>query len=125
MRGALVHLMLLAMCGCGKSGGSNDAGFGDGYGDDGGGGDIFKHFNHQVRATCKAGEVILPREMETFEADWIEKVELGPHRYEYVQTYDLDGESYTLTFGATQMQYLDADLNVIDTAAITSYIVGW
>jgi hypothetical protein len=24
-----------------------------------------------------------------------------------------------------QMQYLDADLKVIDTAAVTSYIVGW
>jgi hypothetical protein len=27
--------------------------------------------------------------------------------------------------GALQMQYLDADLKVIDTAAVTSYIVGW
>jgi hypothetical protein len=32
----------------------------------------------------------------------------------------------TNTIGeAIQMQYLDADLNEIDTAAITSYIVGW
>jgi hypothetical protein len=31
----------------------------------------------------------------------------------------------SMTAGTYQMQYLDAELNVIDTAAITSYIVGW
>ena len=31
----------------------------------------------------------------------------------------------SMTSGAEEMKYLDADLNEIGSAAITSYIVGW
>ena len=144
--------MMLFVLGCSGSSGSTDAGIGDGdvdgngNGDDvdvgeyftllipagaqicsiGGGGDIFKHFNHQIRATCKTGEVVLPREMETFEADWIETVEVSPdglmlspkgpgtftrliqgtpddgkYYFEFQQIWEANGQDYELSAGAT------------------------
>ena len=145
----LLLLLLIMLVGSCSSGGGNDAGIGDGDdaggGDDadvgehftlaipagaeicsiGGGGDVFKHFTHQVRAICKPGEVILPREMETFEADWIERVEVSPdgvvlapkgpgeftrsiqgtpdegkYYYEFAQTWEAGGQDYELMAGA-------------------------
>ena len=85
--------------------------------------DIFGEYATKGRVTFAAGLFRLPREQASVELDWIEKVELGPeqteptpqgagtftrtiegtaddgiYRYEYVQVYDLDGESYTLIF---------------------------
>lgn len=144
----VMMLMIMVVAACSGSSETVDAGDGDGYGygDDvdvgeyfalsipagaricsiGGGGDIFLHFNHQVRATCRAGEVILPREMETFEADWIETVEVSPdglvlspkgpgtftrkihgtpddgkYYYEFQQIWEAGGRDYELTGGAT------------------------
>jgi len=85
--------------------------------------DIFGEYATKGRVTFKEGVFRLPREQGSFALDWIEKVELGPerteptpqeagtftrtiegtaddgvYRYEYVQAYDLGGQSYTLTF---------------------------
>jgi hypothetical protein len=85
--------------------------------------DIFGEYRTKGRVAFSAGLVRLPREQASVEVDWIEKVELGPDRteptpqgvgtftrtiegtaddgiywYEYVQAYDLNGQSYTLTF---------------------------
>lgn len=85
--------------------------------------DIFGEYATKGRVTFAAGLVRLPRDQDSVEVDWIGKVELGPdrseptpagagvftrtiegtaedgtYRYEYVQAYDLDGETYTLTF---------------------------
>ena len=85
--------------------------------------DIFGEYATKGRVTFKEGVFRLPREEESFSLDWIEKVELGPdrtepvpqgggtftrtiegtaddgiYRYEYMQAYDFEGQSYTLTF---------------------------
>jgi hypothetical protein len=85
--------------------------------------DIFGEYRTKGRVTFAAGLWRLPRDGDSLEVDWIEKVELGPerdeptpqgigtfsrtitgtpddgiYRYEYVQAFDLNGESYTLTF---------------------------
>jgi len=111
--------------------------------------DIFGEYRTKGRVTFSEGVFRLPREQESFALDWIEKVELGPdraepvpqgagtftrtiegtaddgiYRYEYVQTYDLDGQSYTLTFktafvvsgGAAQTQVKTFDDAFISTA---------
>jgi hypothetical protein len=111
--------------------------------------DIDGEYRTKGRVTFAEGVFRLPREQASFELDWIEKVELGPdrteptpqgngtftrtiegtaddgiYRYEYVQAYDLNGQSYTLTFrtafvvtgGAAEKQVKTFDDAFISTA---------
>ena len=111
--------------------------------------DIDGEYRTKGRVTFAEGVFRLPREQASFELDWIETVELGPdrteptpqgngtftrtiegtaddgiYRYEYVQAYDLNGQSYTLTFrtafvvsgGAAEKQVKTFDDAFISTA---------
>ncbi len=111
--------------------------------------DIFGEYATKGRVTFAEGLFRLPRDRDSVEVDWIEKVELGPdrsepapqaggtftrtiegsvddgiYRYEYVRVYDLDGQSYALTFktafvvssGAAEKQVKTFDDAFISTA---------
>jgi hypothetical protein len=111
--------------------------------------DIFGEYRTKGRVTFREGVFRLPREEESVTLDWIDKVELGPdraeptsqgagtftrtiegtsddgiYRYEYVQVYDFDGQSYTLTFktafvvsgGAVEKQVKTFDDAFVSTA---------
>ncbi len=119
----------------------------------GGGGDVFLHFAHQVRATCKPGQVVLPREIQTFEADWIERVEVSPdgavlapkgpgmftrsikgtaddgkYYYEFVQPYELNGQDFELAarveFTVEGGVMLDPVMTLDEETLTTGYKIG-